>query len=48
MPKPNRNGCKNGKKTNLLEQGCRSAVQESQVTVETKSSQQTTKYVLYI
>ena len=29
---------KMAKKTNLLEQGCRSAVQESQVTVEKKSS----------
>ena len=48
MPKPNRNGCKNGKQTNLLVQGTRSAVKISQVTVHTKSSQQTTKYVSYI
>ena len=27
MPKPNRNGCKNGKQTNLLVQGARGAVQ---------------------
>ena len=37
MPKPNRNGCKNGKQTNLLVQGTRSAVQKSQVTVDTKT-----------
>ena len=48
MLKPNRNGCKNGKQTNLLVQGVRSAVQKSQTTVDTKSSQQTTKYVSYI
>ena len=47
MPKPNRNGCKIGKQTNLLVQGNRSAVQKSQVTVDTKT-QQTTKYVSYI
>ena len=35
MPKPNRNGCKNGKQTNLLVQGARSAVQKSQITVDT-------------
>ena len=29
MPKPNRNGCKNGKQTNLVVQGTRSAVQKS-------------------
>ena len=27
MPKPNRNNCKNGKQTDLLVQGARSAVQ---------------------
>ena len=48
MPKPNRNGCKNGKQTNLLVQGTRSAVQKSQVTVDTKYFQETTKYVSYI
>ena len=32
MPKPNRNGCKNGKRTNLLVHGARSAVQKSQIT----------------
>ena len=37
MPKPNRNDCKNGKQTNLLVQGTRSAVQKSQVTVDTKT-----------
>ena len=48
MPKPNRNGCKNGKQTNLLVQGTRSAVQKSQVTADTKYFQETTKYVSYI
>ena len=38
MPKPNTNGCKNGKQTNFLVQGIRSAVQKSQVTVDTKHS----------
>ena len=34
MSKPNINGCKNGKQTNLLAQGTRGgAVQKSQVTV---------------
>ena len=34
MSKPNINGCKNGKQTNLLAQGTRgAAVQKSQVTV---------------
>ena len=44
MPKPHRNGCKNGKQTNLLVQGIRSDVQKSQVTVDTKtlSKQQST------
>ena len=37
MPKPNRNACKNGKQTDLLVQGTRSAVQKSQVTVNTKT-----------
>ena len=37
MPKPNRNGCKNDKQTNLLVQGTRSAVQKSQVTVDAKT-----------
>ena len=37
MPKPNRNCCKNGKQTNLLVQGTRSAVKKSQVTVDTKT-----------
>ena len=43
MPKPHRNGCKNGKQTNLLVQGI-SDVQNSQVTVDTKtlSKQQST------
>ena len=36
MPKPNRNRCKNGKQTNLLIQGARSAVQKSQIGVDTK------------
>ena len=49
MPKPNRNGCKNDKQTNLLVQGASSAVQKSQVTVgKKKNSQETTKYVSYI
>ena len=49
MPKLNRNGCKNGKQTNLLVQGTTSAVQKFQVTVDTiKNSQQGTKYVSYI
>ena len=39
MPKPNRNGCKIGKQTNLLVQGNRTAVQKSQVTVDTKTQQ---------
>ena len=38
MPKPNRNGCKNGKKTNSLVQGTRRAVQKSQVTLDRKFS----------
>ena len=38
IQKPNRNGCKNGKETNLLVQGTGSAVQNSQVTVDTKNS----------
>ena len=38
MPKPNTNGCKNGKQTNFLVQGIRSAVQKSQVTVDAKLS----------
>ena len=45
MRKPNRNGYKNGKQTNWLVQGTRSAVQKSQVTVDTNNSKQTTKYV---
>ena len=48
MPNPNRNGSKNGKQTNLLIQDTGSVVQKSQVTVDTKNSQQTTKYVSYI
>ena len=36
MPKPNRNGCKNGKQTNLLVPSARSTVQKSQTTVDTK------------
>ena len=36
MLKPNRNVCKNGKQTNLLPQGARSAVQKSQIPVDTK------------
>ena len=38
MPKQNRNGCKNGKQTNLLVQGSRSAIQKSQITVDTKKT----------
>ena len=37
MPKPNRNGCKNGKQTNLLVQGTRSTIQKSLATVDTKT-----------
>ena len=37
MPKPNRNDCKNGKQTNLLVQGTRSAVQKPQVRVDIKT-----------
>ena len=37
MSKPNRDGCKNGKQTNLLVQDTRSAVQKSQVTLDTKN-----------
>ena len=48
MRKPNRNGYKIGKQTNWLVQGTRSAVQKSQVTVDTNDSKQTTKYVSYI
>ena len=44
MPKPNRNGCKNGKQTNLLVQGTRSAVQKSQVTVDTKTLSKQSMY----
>ena len=35
MPKPNRNDCKNGKQTYLPVQCARSAVQKSQITVDT-------------
>ena len=38
MPKPNTNGCKNGKRTNFFVQSTRSAVQKSQVTVDAKLS----------
>ena len=38
MLKRNRNGCRNGKQTNLLVQSARSAVQKSQVTVDTKKT----------
>ena len=38
MPKPNRSNCKNGRQTDLLGQGVRSAAQKSQVTVDTKIS----------
>ena len=38
MPKPNRTNCKNGKQTDLLVQGARSAAQKSQITVDTKIS----------
>ena len=38
MPKPNRNDCKNGKQTDLLEQGARSAVEKSQIIADTKIS----------
>ena len=48
MLKANKNGCKNAKQTNLLVQGARTAVQKSQITVDTKHSQQTTKYVSYL
>ena len=44
MPKPNRNGCKNDKQTNLLVQGTRSAVQKSQVTVDVTLSKQQSIY----
>ena len=44
MPKPNRNGCKNDKQTNLLVQGTRSAVQKSQVTVDLTLSKQQSIY----
>ena len=37
MPKSNRNDCNNGKKTNLLVQGTRSAVQKLQVMVDIKT-----------
>ena len=47
MPKPNRNNCKNGKQTNLVVEGTRSAVQKSQITVDTKLSS-STKYASYI
>ena len=45
MLKPNRNGCKNGKQTNLIVQCVRNTVQKSQIIVDTKNSQETTKYV---
>ena len=35
MPKLNRNDCKNGKQTSLPVQDPRSAVQKSQITVDT-------------
>ena len=38
MPKLNRNTWKNGKQTNLLVQGARTAVQKSQITVDTKKT----------
>ena len=44
MPKPNRNGCNNGKQTNLLVQVTRSAVQKSQVTVDTKTLSKQSMY----
>ena len=44
MPKPNRNGCKIGKQTNLLVQATRSAVQKSQVTVDTKTTNKQSMY----
>ena len=37
MLKKNRNGCKNDKQTNLLVQGTTSAIQKSQITVDTKN-----------
>ena len=43
MPKPNRNGCKNTKQTNLLVEGARSGVQKSQITVERKKLSANTK-----
>ena len=36
MLKPNRNACENGKQTNFIVQGAKSAVQKSQITVDTK------------
>ena len=47
MLKPNRNNCKNDEQTNLLVQGASSALQKSQITVDTKNSQQITKYGSY-
>ena len=44
MSKPNRNGCNNGKQTNLLVQVTRSAVQKSQVTVDTKTLSKQSMY----
>ena len=44
MQKPNRNGCNNGKQTNLLVQVTRSAVQKSQVTVDTKTLSKQSMY----
>ena len=45
MPKPNRNHCKNGKQTNLLVQGTRSAAQKSQITLDARNSQEARNYV---
>ena len=49
MPKRNRNDCKNGKQTDLLVDGIRSAAQKSQVTVDIKTlSKQQSMYHTYI
>ena len=45
MPKPNKNDYKNGKQTNLLVQGARSAAQKSQITIDTENALQTTKSI---
>ena len=47
MLKPNRNGCKNGKQTNLLVQGSRSAVQKSQITVDAQKKTISKQWSMY-